>query len=93
MNNTYTVQESQTLEDVAVQLLGSAEAKFALAEMNNLGYTATLKTGQVLILPDVYDKKVSLYFKENGYIPAVRQDQQDLEGIEYWILELETEVQ
>lgn len=48
-----TVKDGQTLFDIAVQSLGSVDRVFDLAQLNGLGISDELVSGQVLLLPDV----------------------------------------
>lgn len=64
------VRPGQTLHDIAIQYLGSAEAVFGLAKLNGLDIEADLVAGQVLDLPTVSNKRVRRLFKENGWMPA-----------------------
>jgi LysM repeat protein len=80
------VQAGQTLEDIAIQYLGSEQAVFELASINSLELTADLSAGQQLELPDVYDKQVRRVYERGGYQPAAGGDA-DLQGINYWIIE------
>lgn len=44
----YTVVKGQTMIDVSIQLYGSVEEVFQLADDNNLSITDTLEQGRVL---------------------------------------------
>lgn len=50
---TVTVKDGQTLFDIAVQSLGSVDRVFDLAQLNGIGITDDLTSGQILLLPDV----------------------------------------
>jgi len=73
MGNTATVRvsEDQSLDDVALQWLGSAEAAFALAEKNGLSVTDELSPGQELFLPDVIDADIAAYYSGKAIVPAL----------------------
>lgn len=79
-----TVRLGQTLEDIAVQYLGSDESVFALAQLNGLDLTATLSVGQVLRLPDVADRRVRKVFSDEGYQPAVGVIDEQPSGVGFW---------
>lgn len=87
------VQPGQTLEDIAVQWCGSEEAVWELARLNGLGLTADIIPGALLRLPSVVDKRVRRVYVERGWAPAAGGEVLVLEGIDYWAIELEFEVQ
>lgn len=66
------VQDRQCLADIALQVCGSIEAIFAIAEKNNLAITDDLIVGQILDydLSDVQDKQVVMQYKVDNVIPA-----------------------
>jgi len=64
------VLPGQTLFDIAIQELGSAEGAFELAVLNGLNITDDLVPGQELILPDMVDSDVQQYFQNKNIIPA-----------------------
>jgi hypothetical protein len=68
--------------------LGSEEAVGELARLNRLDLTAVLLPGQVLNLPDVYNKRVVKVYTERGYVPAANIGT-DGEGIEFWGIEFD----
>ena len=86
-----TVFVEQTLVDIAVQYLGSAEAVYALAQLNGLSITSILANGQELLLPKVENEKVVQVFKQSDYFPSVRLSE-EMEGIDYDIIEVNLEV-
>lgn len=67
-----TVRDRQSLLDVALAVLGSAEGVFALAARNGLTITSRLKSGQVLTydLGDVVDSRVAGVYARQGIVPA-----------------------
>jgi hypothetical protein len=83
-----TVKPGQNLVDIAIINLGSAQGLFALANLNGLGVTDDLVVGQVLLLPDVIDKRIKKVFdsnvEKNGYL-ATSQDV-IMDGIDYWTI-------
>ena len=95
MTRTATVKPGQTLPDLAIQWCGKADAWAGIARLNNLGMTAALAPGAVLLLPDVSDKRVRQYFQEGGYEPGVGEvtDWTVLEGIGYWAISIDFEMQ
>ena len=77
------VKDRQTLLDVAVQVLGSAEGVFALCEHNGLNVTDRLRDGQLLewSLADVVNTRVRECYSLYGIAPAteiVAREQQEL---------------
>lgn len=91
-----TVSEGQTLIDIAAQYCGDATVAFAIAEMNELSLTDDLTIGQSLVVPDVDAEHIDIVneIKDSGVIPASAYDNNDdLDGIGYWILENDFVVQ
>lgn len=90
-----TVKPGQTLPDIAVQHCGHLSAWAGIAALNGLGLTDALAAGQVLKLPDIADKRVVAYLKAGGHEPAAGAVQAFvvLEGIGYWAIEEDFEVQ
>lgn len=87
-----SVLPGQVLLDVAIQHLGSEEGVYALASLNKLSVTDDLTAGQVLQLPDVVDQRAVHYFFEGGHKPAVGSDVALLQGIGYWAIFIDFEV-
>jgi len=84
---------NQTVFDMATQQLGSLEAVFALAQLNNMALSDDLQTGQQLnysITP--FNKAVLKIYQDNGYKPATgctlpgQQPPVGLQGIGYWAI-------
>lgn len=94
------VLPGQTLLDLAMQQLGSAEAAFGLAVLNSLNLTADLVAGSSLnygLTP--YSAQVLKIYNDNGYKPASGLAIPGppmptlLSGIDYWALEFDFVVQ
>jgi hypothetical protein len=68
------VAEGQTLIDIAIQYLGSADAAYDLATLNGMSITDKLSPGQTLELPAVVDKDVVAYYANRGIVPATDTD-------------------
>ena len=68
------VAEGQTLIDIAIQHLGSADAAYDLATLNGMSITDKLSPGQTLELPAVVDKDVVAYYANRGIVPATDTD-------------------
>jgi LysM repeat protein len=64
------VLAGQTLIDIAIQYLGSAESAFELAVLNGLSITDDIIAGQELLLPEPSNKTISTYYKNKGIKPA-----------------------
>ncbi len=99
MPKTVTIQSRQTLYDIAMQEDGNAEAVFDWAYVNSVSVTETLTPGQVLTKPDssFTNTDVTQYFKGKGrqiatYSEAI-DEVNELEGINYWAIEQDFEVQ
>lgn len=69
---TGTVQERQTVFDVALQYFGSAEACFVVAEKLGISITDTPTAGATFEydLNEVVDRHVVNYYSKNGIIPT-----------------------
>lgn len=67
-----TVKDRQSLLDVAIQVLGSAEGVFSLAERNGLSITDRLTDGQVLEydMGDIVDSRTAELVAARGICPA-----------------------
>lgn len=69
---TVTVQEGQTLLDVSIQHLGSAEGVVELARLNGISITKELEVGQVLKMDtaQVINPKMVDYLVKKNIIPV-----------------------
>ena len=74
-----TVKDGQTLFDIAVQSLGIVDRVFDLAQLNGLGITDELASGQELLLPDVAFEQIDIveYFTK-PWAPASGDGANDL---------------
>lgn len=83
------VSDNQSLFDVAIQRLGSAEAALTLALLNGLSVTDVLEPGQIVIVPEVHNSVVDYYSRKN-IVPATsatytgNNEELVFEGIDYW---------
>ena len=75
-----TVLDRQSSFDIAVQALGSTEAAFSLALLNNLSVTDDLETGQELILPVGTNKEIVSYYTSRRLKPATGITNDSLTG-------------
>ena len=67
MSRQIIVEYGQSLIDMCVQELGTADALFVVCGLNDLEYDADLHAGQVLTLPDLDpDNDIQQYFKDNA---------------------------
>jgi len=66
---TVTVRDGQTLFDIAIQSLGIVDRVFDVAQLNGLGITDDLVSGQILFLPAVAfeDTDTVEYFTKPWY--------------------------
>lgn len=80
----------QNLLDIAVQELGSVEAVFELAVLNNKSVTSDLTAGEVLQLPEVVDADIANYFQSRERKIATEyydvETETALEGISFWAI-------
>lgn len=83
--NRYTVLSGQSVEDIAVEVYGRADAALDVAVANGILPTAELVPGEVLILPDgvVEDGSNVSYYSRNGYHPATAITKEDIESAPY----------
>ena len=85
------VEPGQTMADIAIQWCGSLAAWPLIAELNGLGFTDVLTAGTSIIVPEVTDKRTAQYFDRGGYKPSTGEVT-ELEGIDYWFVELDFKV-
>ena len=69
------VLQGQSIFDIAIQELGSAEGAYALAELNGLSITDELMTGHDLSLPDVQNRSISNYYANKAIKPATADNE------------------
>jgi hypothetical protein len=88
------ILNNQSLFDIAIQTLGSAEAAFCIAAANNMSVTDDLQAGRILQIPqqanDYVKKQTVEYYKINDIKPATAISSNIdilLEGIEFWTIE------
>jgi len=88
------VKNGQTLIDICVQELGDSEQLLVVAQLNGLGVTDLLTSGQIIEVPDfALDKKAIVkVFTDPALAPA--SDKGDLsevlpEGLEFWSVEFD----
>lgn len=86
------VQPGQTLEDIAIQYGGDYSAVFDLVKANGLDFSSDLTPGQMLVKPTVKNARVKTVYAAKGYVPAAGSEPV-LDGIDYWRIEYEFEVQ
>lgn len=72
---TSTVQPRQNLWDIAIEHCGSADAAFALAELNHIAPTEShLTVGQELLTPEPVNKIVVKHYSQRQLVPATQTD-------------------
>lgn len=67
---TMEANGQQTLLDIALQHCGTAEAVFAIAELNSISPDIVPCHGDIVTLPDMVNKKVVNYYSANKIVPA-----------------------
>jgi hypothetical protein len=73
-----TVKDYQTLPDIAVQEMGSVDAAFELARLNDISVTDNLVSGQVILLPDApADEYVVNEFHTKKLFPATAEKENE----------------
>ncbi len=94
------VIERQTLADLSVQITGSVDAMFDLAELNDLNVSDWLLPGMKLKIPEnISENDVNQFYKSNSLYPASgwtvteQTEAETLSGIDYWAIEVDFEVQ
>ena len=92
-----TVADRQSLFDISLQVCGSIEAVFELAEANGLSITDTLVPGQVIeySADSIRDKLVVQHYANNHVVPstAITEESKIMpEGVEYWSIELDFKI-
>lgn len=90
------VQSRQSLIDIAIQVCGSADAAFALAEKNDISITDDLIPGQVLeYTPEmIINKRAATALSTKRYNPATALTDQDnavspFEGVDFEAVEID----
>lgn len=84
-----TVGNRQTLLDLAMQHAGNAEAAFAMCVQQDVPITNEYAAGTILPAPEIENEDViTLYRTEKAKPASILQNaENDLEGINYWIIE------
>lgn len=77
------VRNRQCLADIALQVCGSVEAVFAIAERNGLSITDDVVAGEILTYEptDVADKRVVAAYVADEVYPACAADEQMLHAL------------
>ncbi len=69
------VQRRQSLWDMAIEHCGSADAAFAMAELNKISPTESrLTAGQELLTPEPINKSVAKHYAQRQLVPATQTD-------------------
>ena len=85
------VLQGQTLIDIAIQELGSAEGAYDLAVLNGISVTDELIPGQELQLPVINNKSVAAYYANKAIKPATNANESITEVSRVWFEELPIE--
>ena len=80
------VRPGQTLSDIAVQHLGSAEGVFALASANGLSVTDELVGGSVVELGEILDKRSARFYSNKINKPSANIKEDIRDGIGRWVV-------
>ncbi len=83
-----SVINGQSLFDLAIQMCGSIESVFELAQISNLSVTDMPETGTLIESRIIADQDIYDYYRERGIKPVTgsRQDE-NAEGIGFWSIE------
>ena len=86
---TITVQEGQSLFDIAIQACGAVAAVAVIASLNGLSVTDEIVPGTIVYLPESVDRPVSEFYRLNRLAPATGATGEGLsglrpEGIGHW---------
>lgn len=75
---TVTVQNRQTLSDIAIQVYGDIRGIEALMEANSISATDALIPGTVLECPErEYDRYMRTYVSTRGITPATAEESEE----------------
>lgn len=72
--NTVTIEQGQSLTDIAIQHCGSVSAIKDIMKLNKMSATDTLVAGTTIAIPDVVDQKVVSYLKTKNIVPAAHSE-------------------
>lgn len=73
--NTTIVQSRQSLWDMAIEHCGSADAAFAMAELNKISPAESrLTAGKRLLTPEPINKTVAKHYAQRQLMPATQTD-------------------
>lgn len=73
---TITSKQGQTLWDIALQYCGDVSAAAEIGILNGMDVTFQPATGTSMVVPDVINKRVVKYFKDNRINPATAWQEQ-----------------
>ncbi len=98
---TATVLYKQSLLDVILQLTGAMDSLVSVAHLNNISITDDLVPGQKISFPEdvALDEDILNYYRAKKVQPATALSSEDKlvaakpEGIGYWAIEVDFEVQ
>ena len=88
----------QSLLDIAIQHTGAVESVFAIAVANGLSLTDDLPAGAEIQLPDSVNKDSDVlnYYSAKRLQPATAvimlPEEERLEGIGYWVIQIDFKV-
>ena len=67
-----TALQGQSIFDIAIQYCGSVDASYAIAKANGLTLDATLLPGQIVLVPEVIDRRIVEELRRRGVGVASR---------------------
>lgn len=86
-----TIEQGQCVRDLALMYYGAIEGMMDIARLNNISITEQLIPGEKLLV-DKQDNETVNYLETGNHIPA-NNDPSEYEGINYWEIEKDFEVQ
>lgn len=86
-----TVQEGQSVSDLAIQYYGSIEGADQIADLNDISPCAFIAPGTKLLIGTPVKKNTAAYFRSQKihvatYRDVFRPEESTGEGIGYWVI-------
>lgn len=83
-----TVQQGQSLLDIAVQHGGHADAAISIALANDISVTDDIMPGTQLIIPQIINPQMVAFFNRYKIVPATNDTaiSRRKRGIGYWAI-------
>lgn len=89
------VSEGQTPVDIALQQYGNLESVFDLADLSGISITDLLNIGATMQAGNPIDEAITALFVEQWQKPVSSFEEDELlsaEGLDYWVIEEDFEV-